>query len=241
MNTYTGIIIASTQYQSSGVILTVLTPTGIVNGIFKGLNKKKTQVHACETEIGREISITLYHPTRTETLPYIKEISVDMSCVINTTLPPFRMAQMIYICELTRIVVRGEQNDTPLYSLLRTFLELLHTSTETYLCLRYSYQLCRILGFEPAEENDFSGKYFDMTEGIFVLSQPLHRYFLTQMNAVLFFSLSDNEKILTFENKEQWEKSWHIMMTYFSLHVADFHIPRSLEYLKQLTVVEHFH
>ncbi|MDD4820122.1 MAG: DNA repair protein RecO C-terminal domain-containing protein [Flavobacteriales bacterium] len=241
MTTATGIIISSTLYQSNGVILSVLTPTGIVNAIYKGINRKKTQIHSAETEIGREITITLYHPTRTEILPFIKEISIDLSSVINTTLSPFRMAQMIFICELTRSVIRGEQNDAPLYTLLRTFIELLHTSSDTFLCMRFSYHLCRILGFEPSVTDDFSGKYFDMVEGVFVHSQPLHKFFLTPMNSVLFFSLTDNEKDIVFSNEKDWQKLWHIIMTYFSLHVADFRTPRSLEYLKELTIVEHFH
>lgn len=241
MTTCTGIIIASTAYHSSGVILSVLTPTGIVNAIFKGLNRKKTAVHSAEIEVGREITITLYHPSHTEILPFIKEISVDLSSPLNAPLPPFRIAQMIFICELTRTVIRGEQNDSPLYSLLRTFIELLHTSSDVFLCMRFSYHLSRILGFEPSYADDFTGKYFDMREGIFVDRQPPHRFFLTPPNAALFFSLLNNEKEISFSFVNDWEKLWHIIMTYFTLHVADFRIPRSLNYLKQLTIVEYFH
>jgi hypothetical protein len=110
------------------------------------------------------------------------------------------------------------------------------TGTGKTLCL-----LCAALGFAPRGEKTGESSYYDMCEGVFTTRQPSHKYYLTPSYSTLFFSLDRSEDTTShMYNIGQWEKLWHILMTYYSLHVTDFHIPRSLTYLKEICRLEFF-
>ena len=101
-------------------------------------------------------------------------------------------------------------------------------------------QLARLLGFAPGYPEEADRKYFDLRSGIFVAEKPLHNYYLTPAHAAPFFALGDPEKSPDFAHEKDYLNLWHILMTYFSLHIEGFQRPRSLEFLQQLTRIEYF-
>ena len=239
MTSTEGIILRRIPYRSSGAVIDILTPTGKTGALLKGLDKKNSAVRQAETEPGTIADVILYPAKNPDSLSIVKELDV-VPGTSPAGLTPLGAAQLMFICELTSRAVRGSQDDQMLYDFLRQCISSLRSGNEKFICMRYSYHLARILGFSPkyTPETD-KERYFDMQDGIFSAIRPIHRYYLTPANARLFFSLAAAENdSLTFRSRDEYLKLWHILMTYFSLHVADFHIPQSLDFLKQLTLME---
>ena len=241
MTRQTGIILSRTQYGSDSVILNILTTEGLISVIRKGLSRNKSQVRMIETTVGMMVEYVCSPCSGSGALPYIKEMTLLPTHPVNAPLPPVRAAQKLFMCDITRCSIRGGIDDSPLFFLLEKYLSLLSSSDVRFLCLEYTYKLCAALGFAPRGENTAVASYYDMCEGVFTPSQPSHKYYLTPSYSNLFFSL--DRSIDTSPHSyttDQWEKLWHILMTYYSLHVTDFHIPRSLAYLKEICRLEFF-
>ncbi|MBQ1276118.1 MAG: recombination protein O N-terminal domain-containing protein [Flavobacteriales bacterium] len=237
----TGIILSRTQYGSDSVILNILTTEGLISVIRKGLSRHKSQVRMIETSVGMIVEYVCSPSSGSGALPYIKEMTLLPTHPVNAPLSPLRAAQKLFMCDITRCSIRGSIDDAPLFYLLEEYLSLLSSSDTRFLCLEYTYKLCAALGFAPRGEKTGESSYYDMCEGVFTPYQPSHKYYLTPSYSTLFFSLDRSEDTTShMYNIGQWEKLWHILMTYYSLHVTDFHIPRSLTYLKEICRLEFF-
>lgn len=239
MTTTDGIILRRTPYLSSSVILDVLTPSEKIPVILRGVSSGRNSAKMTETQPGNIVNLVLAH-ARGDAMHVVREISPDTRHADVSCLPPYRSAQLLFICELTALTVKGRESGSELYDFLYQCILSLCSQAEKYMCLRYAYQLSRLLGFAPDNAGDCSAGYFDMQSGEFSLQKPLHKYYLTPNNAALFFSLADVQHDTNISSEEDYLKLWHILTTYFSLHVEGFHTPRSLEFLQQLTLLEHF-
>lgn len=170
----------------------------------------------------------------------MRELVADTATADISRLSPYRSAQLLFICELTAHTTREQESGPRLYELLYQTIRSLCHQGERFLCLRYTYQLARLLGFAPGYPQGAERKYFDLRSGIFVAEKPLHNYYLTPAHAAPFFALGDPEKSPDFAHEKDYLNLWHILMTYFSLHIEGFQRPRSLEFLQQLTRIEYF-
>ena len=229
MNRIEGIVLRRIPYLSKGVILDILTPTEKTAVILPGKNRGL----AAETQPGNLVSLVVGHP-RGSALPPVRELVADTAAADISRLSPYRSAQLLFICELTAHTTREQESGPRLYELLYQTIRSLCHQGERFLCLRYTYQLARLLGFAPGYPQGAERKYFDLRSGIFVAEKPLHNYYLTPAHAAPFFALGDPEKSPDFAHEKDYLNLWHILMTYFSLHIEGFQRPRSLEFLQQL-------
>lgn len=233
-----GIILRRVPYLSKGVILDVLTPHGKIPLILPG----RTKGGKSETQPGNLAFLVIGRP-RAGAMPCVREIVPNTPSIDISRLSPFRAAQLLLICELTAHTVRGSESGPELYELLyQTVRSLDAAETERYICLRYAYQLARLLGFAPGSAADdlLSGKYFDLQAGEFSPDKPLHNYYLTPVHTAAFFALGDPDRPVRPASGRDYRNLWHILMTYFSLHIDGFRPPRSLDFLQELTFLEFF-
>lgn len=233
-----GIILRRIPYLSKGIILDVLTPQGKIPVILPG----RTKTGKAETQPGNLAALVVGHP-RGQAMPCVREIVPNNLSTDISRLSPFRAAQLLLMCELTAHTVKGSESGTELYGLLfQTIRSLGADETERYICLRYAFQLARLLGFAPGSTADPlpEGGYFDLQAGEFSPHRPLHNYYLTPMHAVAFFALGDPNRSPSFASEREYRNLWHILMTYFSLHIDGFRPPRSLDFLQELTLLEFF-
>lgn len=239
MTTTDGIILRRTPYLSSSVILDVLTPSEKIPVILRSVATGRTSAKLMETQPGSLVNLVLAH-ARGDAMQVVREISPDTHQADISCLSPYRSAQLLFICELTALTIKGRESGPELYDFLYQCILSLCSEAEKYICLRYTYQLARLLGFAPDNAGDCSAGYFDMQSGEFSLQKPLHKYYLTPNNAALFFSLGDVRRDAEISGSADYLKLWRILTTYFSLHIEGFHTPRSLDFLQQLTLLEHF-
>ena len=230
-----GIILRRIPYLSKGVILDILTPNGKIPAILR----EKPRGRNAETQPGNLVSLILGHP-RGEAMPSVREITSDTRAADISRLSPYRSAQLLLVCELTAQTIKGQESGRHLYELLYQTIRSLCADAERFVCMRYTYQLARLLGFAPDNAGDCAQGYFDLQSGEFAPCKPLHNYYLTPAHAAPFFALGDPEKTADFASGKDYLKLWHILMTYFALHVDGFRPPRSLEFLQQLTLLEYF-
>lgn len=232
-----GIILRRVPYLSKNIILDVLTANGKIALIASGAAAGRS----AETQAGNFARFVVSR-TRGQAMPRVREMTADVLSVDVSRLSPYRGAQLLVICELTAHTVKGNESGAELYELLfQTIRSLGGEDTERFVCLRYVYQLARLLGFAPdhADQGAQTG-YFDLQSGEFSSDKPLHNYYLSPAFATPFFALGDPNRSPQFASGRDYRNLWHILMTYFSLHIDGFHPPRSLDFLQQLTFLEFF-
>lgn len=236
-----GIILRRVPYLSKSLILDVLTAEGKVPLVLPGTSHRKS----AETQVGNLASFVVNRP-RGQAMPTVRELTVDLLSADVSRLSPYRSAQLLLLCELTAHTVKGNESGPELYELLyQTIRSLTVAETERFICMRYAYQLVRLLGFAPDNAKKEEGRgqdegYFDMQTGEFSFVKPPHKYYLTPFHAAPFFALGDPGRPTDFASEKDYLKLWHILMTYFSLHIDGFRAPRSLVFLQELTLMELF-
>lgn len=93
---------------------------------------------------------------------------------------PSKMAITIFLAEFLAYVTRDEQGDSALYVYVETGLRWLDAATEDYANFHivFMIQLSRFAGFWPNLDDYYHGCVFDMREGRYASSVPLHTDFL---------------------------------------------------------------
>ena len=163
-----GVVLQSLRYGDSSLIVKVLTRNaGLRSYMVKGaLN------HGAKAALG-----------------YLKE--VQLSCVYQSL--PFEMnkrAVMLYVSELLSKMLTGQEQNVELYDFVVQSLQWLDLVESHYanFPLYFTLELTRYLGFYP-QMNHLDRDYFDMMEGSFVRSCPVHPYYLEPEMARLFNAL----------------------------------------------------
>lgn len=103
--------------------------------------------------------------------------------------------------------------------------------------LVFMLKLTRFLGFYPNLEDYHKNDYFDMLNGIFVSSQPLHNHYINKIESKTLSLLAR----ITFENMHYFEFSRqdrlniiNRMLEYYRIHLHEFQSLKSLDILHEL-------
>ena len=138
---------------------------------------------------------------------------------------PIKSALALFIAELLSVVLREYQEDKALYLFLRQSIEKLNDATigvaNFHLC--FLFRLGRFVGIKPDVSTYQEGRIFDMVDGIFRVSAPLHSQYLGQQEAAVVALLSrmsyDNmhKFRLSRENRNQM---LDVILEYYTIHYA---------------------
>ena len=160
---------------------------------------------------------------------------------------PSKLAISLFICEFLCYALRDEQRNEPLFDYVRTSIEWLDGRGHDFanFHLVFLMHLSRFLGFypnlsltpAPSPKGEGSEMFFDLREGRFCTSAPVHRDFLMPQEAgrihlmmrMDFFSMhlfrlshQDRNRIL------------ELLIRYYRLHIPQFPELRSLPVLQEL-------
>lgn len=185
-----GVVLQSLRYGDSSLIVKVLTRNaGLRSYMVKGaLNHGAKN----RTALFQSLNIIQYVEAgkpSTAALGYLKE--VQLSCVYQSL--PFEMnkrAVMLYVSELLSKMLTGQEQNVELYDFVVQSLQWLDLVESHYanFPLYFTLELTRYLGFYP-QMNHLDRDYFDMMEGSFVRSCPVHPYYFEPEMAHVFNAL----------------------------------------------------
>ena len=157
---------------------------------------------------------------------------------------PSKLAIELFVCEFLYHALRDEQQNEPLFDYVRTSIEWLDERERDFanFHLVFLMHLSRFLGFYPnlevrGEREEVGELFFDLREGRFCASAPVHRDFLMPQEAgrihlmmrMDFFSMH-----LFRLNRADRNRILELLIHYYRLHIPQFPELRSLAVLQEL-------
>lgn len=152
---------------------------------------------------------------------------------------PLKSAISLFVADVLNVVLRESQRDDAVFAFLVdaiTRLDAMNDGIANYhLC--FMYRLGRFIGIEPDISTYEKGAVFDMQDGRFRMTPPLHHKFLNQEDAQVLAMLSritfENMRYYKF-NRNQRNDLLDKILEYYTIHYSSLSQLQSLDVLRCL-------
>ncbi len=152
---------------------------------------------------------------------------------------PVKGAVALFLAEVLTAILRENQDDVSLYAYLEYAIGRLDSADDTvanfHIC--FLYNLGRFIGIEPDVSSYREGRVFDMLDGVFRATPPLHSNYLKQEAATAVAALSrmtfDNMHLFRLSRNQRHELLDGILR-YYSIHYATLSSLKSIDVLRSL-------
>lgn len=143
-----------------------------------------------------------------------------------------------FLAELLSVILREGQPDETIFRFLTESIAILDsTKSPTNFHIAFLYRLGDILGIAPDVSTYTPGALFDMLEGRFRPTRPLHRHFLSPDDSSAMYSICR----MTFSNmafyrlsRAERNRILDTILDYYTLHYTSLASLRSLAVLRAL-------
>ena len=168
----------------------------------------------------------------------IKEAKIAMP-LNDVYCNPIKNLIILFIAEVLYRALRETESDKRVFAYIEEsirFFEMADMGIANF-HIMFLMNLPRFLGLFPNVETYSTGRYFDMINGVFTDSVPLHKHFLNKKESVVFMRLTkmDKENLSLFKFS-RLERSAIInkILEYYRLHIPNFPEIKSLSILQSL-------
>lgn len=233
-----GIVLKTTLYSESSVIVQIFTEKfGIQSYMINGVKKPKAKIRMNMLQPLHLVDMIVYHKSNT-TIQRISELRP--SPVFRSI--PYDITKSTIILFLNEVLyksIRQQTTDEHLFDFIFSAVCWFDETEELNVNFHLAFllKLSRFLGFAPNTQTKSDQSYFDLQEGEFRSSVPVHPYFLNKSDAACFISLFSMpfEKIneINMENKIRRNILDKILI-YYTLHTASFGEIRSHQVLEEV-------
>ena len=231
------IVLGAVKYGDSSVILrTYSREHGLISFIAGGVRNRKGPVKPSMTQVFSILQVVYYSKAKGE-LKRIKEASVSEP-LQEVFYHPMKSGMAMFLAEILQHVIHEEESNPPLYEFLHHAVHSLDALQKglAYFHLEFLYQLTDYLGFRPEEP---LGKpvYFDLLNGVYSASEPMHAHFLHGQALEHWIILDhfdtdvEGQRLLNLEQRRQLLD--HLIL-YYRLHVRDFGRLKTLDVLTEI-------
>ncbi len=154
---------------------------------------------------------------------------------------PMKGTIALFIADVLNVVMRESQSDNATFAFLVEAITRFDVMNEGvanfHLC--FLYQLGRFIGIEPDISTYQDGAVFDMQEGRFRMTPPLHHKYLSGDDARVVAMMSritfDNMRFYKF-NRIQRNNLLDKILEYYTIHYSSLSQMQSLDVLRSLWV-----
>ena len=152
---------------------------------------------------------------------------------------PVKSAILLFLSEFLYYVTRGEQQNAHLYNYICASMEWLDEAEHDYanFHLVFMMRLGRFLGFHPFLDNFTQGCFFDLRNGCFTLSAPLHSDFLNATDAGHMHTLMrmnfETMKLFKLSHDER-NRITELVLHYYRLHIPNMPDLQSFNILREV-------
>ena len=152
---------------------------------------------------------------------------------------PVKNVLALFLSEVLFRVVKDTEPDARLFGFLYESIQMLEYSEEgvANFHLVFLLRLLYYLGIYPNADSHNQGYYFDMLNGVFIDSIPMHRYYLNREESLVFARLLkisfENMSLFTFSRKDRVRIIERIL-EYYRVHVPEFPEIKSFSVLQSL-------
>ena len=233
-----GIVLKTTNYSESSVIVQVLTDKfGMQSYLINGVKKPKAKVKMNMLQSLHLLDMVVYHKANTNIqrvsevrqTPVFKSIPYD---IIKTSI-------VIFLNEVLYKSIRQQSADESLFDYIFNSIAWFDEIEELNPNFHLSFllKLTRFLGFSPNEKRRTDQAYFDLQEGEFLSRVPVHSNYLELNDALGFIALFNTplEKIheIQMSNKQRRFLLDKILV-FYTLHTSSFGEVQSHKILETL-------
>jgi DNA repair protein RecO (recombination protein O) len=231
-----GIVLHSTKYSDSSLILKILTDNfGLQSYIINGVRNKKSSTKASLFQPFTMAELIVSHSHK-KSLQRIYDINISHQF---TSLPYdiTKSSIALFLNEVLNMAIKETHQDDELFEFIKTSILVLDLNMDScanfhiYFLLR----LTKYLGFYPLGKQDDENYIFDLKEGRFINHLPNHTYFLDKNQSKLLqdFGNSNYENLNSIKiNSSNRKKLLHSLIEYYSLHIVSFQKIKSIEVLE---------
>lgn len=234
----TGIILHQVKYSDSQSIVSIYTREfGRMSYMVRGANRKKSATRSALLQPLSIVEIDVSHNPKKD-IQSIKDIRIAIP-FYHIPYDPVKNGLALFMTELLQKTLKHSENDKELYNFIENSVCQLDKCEESIgnFHLVFMAGLARRLGFAPDMLNGNGYKFFDMMNGIFERSQPLHAHFLEGKQAETFKSIMelDYDCLNSLPmNRIQRAGVLTNFVEYYKLHLTDFQSLHSIEVMHKL-------
>jgi DNA repair protein RecO (recombination protein O) len=185
-----GFVLQNIRYGETSLVVRMYTlNSGLQSYIVKGVRGKASHHRAALFQPMTFLSFVQNGKPNQGGLAFLKD--VELAFVYQTI--PFVMnksAILIYLSELLSCTLTQQEPNDDLYGFVSQsvrWLDLVESGYANF-PLYFTLELSRFLGFYP-QSNYRPQSFFDMTEGQFVMSQPVHPYYFDRESSAVLSRL----------------------------------------------------
>lgn len=233
-----GVVLRTVNYNDKNSVVRVYTDTqGLLSFLLPQSNGKVARVRRA---LFQPLSLV---EIESDILPSrdIFRIKEARCLVPLTTLhaDTVKNAIALFVTELLSHVIVEQERNAPLFSFISSSVQLLDKLNRGvanfHIC--FLYNLGVFLGIEPDTETYREGYCFDMLDGVFRPSQPLHPHFVESGESAVLVKIARmnyaNMHLFRF-NRQQRSRLLALMLDYYRLHSSTLGTLRSPEILSAL-------
>lgn len=233
-----GIVLRSVRFGESSLIVDVLT---------KSSGRVSFMVHIPKTSKGK-IKKQYFQPMtlldfeydfrQRSNLQRIKDVRVSLP-YSSIPIDPAKSCISLFLSEFIYYATRNEQENPTLFTYISTSLEWLDNAYEDFanFHLVFMMRLGKFLGFHPFLEDFTPGCFFDLRNGCFTLSMPLHSDFLNAADAGHLYNLMrmnfDTMKLFKLSHDDR-NRITEIVLRYYKLHLPNMPELQSFDILREV-------
>ena len=233
-----GIVLRSVRFGESSLIVDVLT---------KSSGRVSFMVHIPKTSKGK-IKKQYFQPMtlldfeydfrQRSNLQRIKDVRVSLP-YSSIPIDPAKSCISLFLSEFIYYATRNEQENPTLFTYRSTSLEWLDNAYEDFanFHLVFMMRLGKFLGFHPFLEDFTPGCFFDLRNGCFTLSMPLHTDFLNAADAGHLYNLMrmnfDTMKLFKLSHDDR-NRITEIVLRYYKLHLPNMPELQSFDILREV-------
>jgi DNA repair protein RecO (recombination protein O) len=231
------IVINSIKYGESSRVLRCYTREfGLQAYMLNSVSRKKSLVKAGMLLPLTQLNLVVTHKGK-GTLERIKEAQIDQH---YHTIPidPVRNALALFMAEVLSRALKEEQPNPDKFDFVCNYCRLLDTETQirAHFHISFLLGLSRYLGFYPDLQSAAKGQLFDMMEGRFTHTGPLHPYCMTAecteaLKALLNSRVNDEHAHIAKATRRALLRD---LLAYYRIHIEEFGQLKSLEVLEEV-------
>lgn len=233
-----GIVIRTTKYAESSLILEIFTlDKGVRSYIISGVRGPKSKTKSTPLQLMSLVEIVVYQRDDKD-LNRIKEIQPTH---IYTQIPfDFKRGAVgLFMIEIVKNTVKESSSNTDLFHFIAdAFLWLDQCSNYTNLHLSFMLSLSMHLGFFPdATTASPDAPFFDLREGFFVSENSSTQFILDEEYSallILFLNVKYTECHEIVISRSQRQILLEKLVLYFQLHLDYFIVPNTHQILKEV-------
>jgi len=233
-----GIILHTIKYAESSLIVKVYTSEfGLQSYMLSGIKGKKSK-HKLALLQPLSLVDLIVSSSNKGALQRISEINL-LKPYTDMPYSLVKRSIAIFLNEILYKVLKEEHADIGMFEFIKNALLVLDLKQDS--CANFHIyfmtQLCPYLGFSPHGSTEEKNIFFDLKEGCFVSSAPIHRHYLNNEYTTIFQQFLnatfENFQVISM-NRLQRKELLLALIAYYQLHVGSFGEVKSLSILEEI-------